>query len=185
MGECPYRDITDVYNDKIGIAEPIKSNPAMELGSKFESAARGHIFFDLQLDVDPAEYVHKDHTYIRASLDGVYLEKKFLFEIKYMGVKNFDKVADTKAALPHHYIQMQWQFLASDLQLGYYVVYTLNESKTMIDKIQYVTVSPNRDVMQDLLTAAAKFWTCVLDRTPPVIIESTDGKSKRSRKKSS
>lgn len=184
VNECPYRNIMDVYYDKIGEGKPIVSNPAMQLGSKFESSARGHIFFDLQLDVDPGEFVHPDYSFIRASLDGVSQEKKLLFEIKYMGLKNFEKVTLEQKPLPHHLIQMQWQFLASDLQMGYYVPYTLNENKSQIDQISYIPVSPNKDVMQDLHRAANDFWMCVLDRKPPIDVKLQNAKTKRARKKS-
>ncbi len=162
MGLDPCRDANDLLLDKIGKGKPIKSNPAMERGSKFEGAARATFFFDNNVECEPGEFIHQQYDFIRASLDGVNREAGFFAEIKYMGLKNWQMIFDSKKPLPHHMIQMQHQFAVTGLPLCYYVAYTLTEDFRMIDKIQYVKIAPDLDYINNqLIPAEIKFWDLV------------------------
>lgn len=162
MGKDPYRDIEELLLDKCGKAKPRKTNPAMERGTKFEGAARGIFYFDNDLDCEPAEFVHGQHDFIRASLDGYNFEAGFFAEIKYMGLKNWGKIKLEQQPLPHHWIQIQHQFAVTGLPLCYYTAYTLTEDFRAIDKIQYLKLTPDYVyINQELIPAELKFWDLV------------------------
>ncbi len=163
MGVCPYRTREDVLADKLGTAPPVKTNPAMELGSKWESAARALYYFETEMDALPAELVHPDYSYLRASLDG-YVEGFTFLEIKFMGEKNFDAILASQKPLEHHWVQMQHQILTTGIISGTYIPYTLSEDKKRIARIQYVLVKKDNEFCEKLYQKLTDFWQEVLIR---------------------
>ncbi len=157
MGQSPYQTREDILLDKLGRGKPIEVNPAMALGTKWESAARALYFFEHSEDAEPAELVHPVYGYLRASLDGLIGDDLFL-EIKFMGDKNFDLIAKTKAPLDHHWIQMQHQHLVTGIEQSVYVPYTLNERKSRIERIQFVPVAINYGYCDGLFSELSNFW---------------------------
>ncbi len=164
MGSDPYRTREELILDKLGMGKPIKTNPAMELGTKWESAARALFYFEHDMECDPAEIVHPDYSFIRASLDGLNLEHGFFLEIKYMGQKNFD-LAKSGRIQNHHVIQMAHQTLTTNINKAYYVPYTLNQEKTKVESIAYIQHEPSADyIYNDLMPALKLFWEEVEQR---------------------
>ncbi len=164
MGCDPYRKRGDVLLEKLGQAPDTKVNDAMRLGTKWEPAARAMHFFETGLDMPPAEFVHPEFSYLRASLDG-YLKNLFFLEIKYMGEKNFDLIAQTRFPLEHHWVQIQHQCLVTDMLTCTYVPYTLTEDKRKIARIQYVPVSYDEAYCTgELFDELTKFWQEVISQ---------------------
>ncbi len=157
VGVCPYRTREDVLLDKLGKGKPVTVNPAMQLGTKWEPAARALHYFETGLEMLPAELVHPEFDYLRASLDG-YLSDDHFLEIKYIGEKNFDKILETPFPLEHHWAQIQHQHLVTGLKWCKYIPYTLNEAKTKIERIQYVDVVRDDAYCEQLVVELTKFW---------------------------
>lgn len=177
MGCDPYRTREELILDKLGMGQPIKTNPAMELGSKWESAARALFFFEHDVECDPAEVIHPDYNFIRASLDGYNADLGFFLEIKYMGQKNFDKASAKRAIQKHHDVQVQHQFLVTGLNKAYYVPYTLNSDKTKIESIAYIEQEPSTNfIYNDLLPALKLFWDEVKQRSDNAQEQEVDGR---------
>ncbi len=162
MGVCPYRSRKELLLDKLGRGKPFKSNPAMQLGVKFEPVARALSYFDMDIEFEPATLIHPDLDFVRASLDGICNQTKTIAEIKYMGVKNFIKCAETLSALEHHYPQVQHQLAVTGFKLAYYIPYTLTENKREIDKIAYIKVDRDDQYIERLLTLEKEFWNEVV-----------------------
>ncbi len=163
MGCDPYRTREDVLLDKLGLAEPVKVNGAMELGTMWEPAARAMYFFETGLDMEPAEFAHPDYPYLRASLDG-YREDAWPIEIKFMGEKNFDLIHQTQAPLEHHWVQVQHQLLVTGKERCVYIPYTLTEDKKKIARIQYVWVLRDDKYQAELYQKLTDFWQEVIIR---------------------
>lgn len=161
MSLCPYRNREDVMNDKLGLSEPTKSNPAMDLGHKWEPAARAMYFFESGMDLQPAELVCSSYPYLRASLDG-YLANFMFLEIKYMGDKNYDGTISRPQE--HHWCQMQHQMLVTGAINGVYVPYTLSEDKRRIERIRYDWIARDNDFCDLLFHKLTDFWQEVLIR---------------------
>ncbi len=164
MGCDPYRSRNDVLLEKLGQGKPVIVNIAMELGTKWEPAARALHYFETGLEMEPAELVHPEFSYLRASLDG-YLEGDHFLEIKYMGEKNFDLIAKTQTPLEHHWVQIQHQCLVTGMDRCTYIPYTLSEDKKSIARIQYVTVKAEPSYCYETLAfTLTEFWHEVCDR---------------------
>lgn len=156
MGCDPYRSYEDLILQKLGQGKPFKSNPAIELGSKWESAAREIFYFNEGISYEPKTFEHKEHKFLRASLDGA-SECKKLIEIKYVGAAKYEAALTGEIPL-HHWVQMQHQHLVTDFLYGFYVCYTLNEYKTAIDRLHHVPTFYDNDFIRDkLLPAEFKF----------------------------
>lgn len=159
MGIDPYRSREDLFLDKTGRGKPVTVNEAMRLGIKFEGSARALLYFEFGFEFEPHICNHPDLPFIRASLDGYTDEKSLLAEIKYMGLKNFEKIQETQWPLDHHYPQVQHQLLAKGLKEAVYVPYTLAPCKSKIDKIQFVPIVRNESYINNqLLPALITFW---------------------------
>ncbi len=162
LGIDPYRDREELLLEKLGEGKPYKSNPAMELGNKFEGPARALLFFELGIDFTPSTRTHPDLPWMGASLDGYCEATNQSCEIKYMGKKNFDLVKSSGAPLKHHYPQVQHQMAVYGLDKAYYAAYTLTEEKREIDQLTSVIVSRDDSFIQNLIKLEKEFWDEVL-----------------------
>lgn len=177
MGVSPYMTREDLLLEKIGKGKPVKINEAMRLGTRWESAARALFFFEHDVECDPAEIIHPEHNFIRASLDGYNPDLGFFLEIKYMGQKNFDKASAQRAIQKHHDVQVQHQFLVTGLNKAYYVPYTLNKEHTKIESIAYIVQEPSFNyINNDLLPALKLFWDEVKQRSDNAQKQEVDGR---------
>lgn len=171
MGCDPYRTYEDLILDKLGIGKPFVTNPAIELGKKWESAAREIFNFKMDLELAPVTQSYLEKDFIRASFDG-YDAANFI-EIKYVGQKKFSDAIKHNKVPEHHWVQMQHQHIVAlspthfrpDKMTAYYVPYTLNENKTAIDKIHFVEVPRDHEyISASLLPAELKFWEVLNER---------------------
>lgn len=158
LGIDPYRDRQDLLDDKLGRGKPFKTNPAMQLGTKFEGVARALSFFDLDIEFTPAVIHHPTLEWMFASLDGQCLLTKTICEIKYMGKKNFDMVGSSKGPLKHHFPQMQHQLAVTGYDRCVYIPYTLTENKQEIDKIAYINIDRDDSYIDRLIQLEKEFW---------------------------
>lgn len=163
MGVCPYRSREDVLADKLGTAAPVKENPAMRLGTKWEPAARAYFALNHGLlDIEPCEIEHKKHSFLRASLDFAH-KPEFLFgEIKYMGEKKFEEVLRKQVTPENHWVQIQHQFMVTGFSTCVYVPYTLSEDHRRIERIAFVHVDCDLHYIRNkLFPALNNFWQTV------------------------
>lgn len=159
MGVDPYRTKEQLFLDKTGRGIPVKVNPAMLLGQKFEEPARALLFFEFGYEFEPIVCVNPDFPFIKASLDGYSSDHDCFVELKYMGQANFELVKGAQAPLPHHFPQVQHQFLAKGARKAFYATYTLTKDKSAIDQIQVIPVlRDNRYIQDELLPALKSFW---------------------------
>lgn len=141
-------------------------NDAMVLGTKWESGAREMFNFSFDQDVKPMVGISDDHSFLLASFDGLCEAAKIFVEIKYAGHKKVELVKKTKTLPPHHYAQMQHQFLVSGFDKASYVAYALSEDKRAITKIAYIEVLRDDPYLAKLLAEELKFWSILNSSTP-------------------
>lgn len=162
MGIDPYRDREQLLDDKLGRGEPMKKNFAMELGNKFEGAARALSYFDLDIEFEPITLTHPDLNWMRASLDGYSTEHNCLAEIKYMGNVNWEACRNANAPLLHHAAQMQHQLAVAGMPMAWYIPYTLTKDKKEINDICYIKVERNDVYIDNLIRLEKEFWDEVI-----------------------
>ncbi len=157
----PYRTYQDLLDDKLGKPKKFEMNEAMRLGKKWESGAREMFNFSFDRDVQPMVGVHDLHNFLLASFDGLCKEHEVFVEIKYVGHKKVENLQKTKTLPPHHYAQVQHQFLVSGYKKAYYIPYALSDNKKAITKITFIEVDRDEDYLKNLLSKELEFWELV------------------------
>lgn len=152
LNKCPYMTRDELLLKKLGKGKPFQTNPAVELGKKFEGAARARAEIEFDCDFDTPSLVHPNYQFIRASFDGLNVDNRSFIEIKYVGLKKFETLSE------HHWIQMQHQHLTLGNHSGYYVPFTL-KSKSAIDKIRFEKVEMDKAFIDSLVIELSLFWS--------------------------
>jgi putative phage-type endonuclease len=177
MGVCEYRDPLDVWKDKLGLLPPIKENPAMLLGHKFEVVARARFCLENDIEIDPEIVTHSEFDFLFASLDGCNFEKKIIAEIKYMGLEKWENIRESKSPTPMHMAQIQHQLMVTGYDSSYYICYTLTDDRKEIDKYQCLTIEKNNNYIEELFKRELQFWDLVRNKIAPVVEEKPKGKN--------
>lgn len=153
LGISPWATAKDIFNEKTSKEDPIeKTSHVMELGKKFEPAAR--CYFEIYSDKDfPATIVQmEEYPFMRASLDGWSECKREILEIKYVG---------KKYKLPEHYIaQMQHQLLVTNTEVCHYQTYNIIDDKCVPH--MPTAVYPDKAYQVKILEKCIEFWNAVL-----------------------
>lgn len=171
MGVSPYSTPRKLWAQKLGLEKSNAENFVTELGHRFEDPARAQFALETGIDVEPECVEHKEMPQFRASLDGLNAEQELFVEIKYMGEKNLELVESSRQALPHHYDQLQHQFLVTGFKKAFYVAYGLNQAKSDISKLVTVEIFPNLDYIQNkLIPKEIEFLKFLKDQSPPPLM---------------
>jgi len=171
MGISPYKTALELWKEKTGLVQ-LKNEGSFvtDLGHRFEPVVRADLTLDLGYQVDPKCVEREDHTWLRASLDGYNEEERMFAEIKYTGAKNIKHVKDTNTVIPHHYPQIQHQFMVTGFENCYYSVYTLNSKRNSIDEIFTIKVEVDQDYIESsLFPRLSSFWDSVVNKTEPTL----------------
>lgn len=168
LGVSPYQTPHQLWCEELGLTQPKPSNPAMNLGSRFESAALAQLNFTMNTNLEPDCCEHLMEPRFAASFDGIDIPGKYFVELKYMGEKNLDLVEKSQTPLPYHYPQIQHLFLVSGFEKGLYACYGLTEDKKDISRMITVMVQPDKDYIDKVLVPAELMFLEYLEtKTPP------------------
>lgn len=167
LGVSPYRNILDIYNDKINPSTEEKTSYIMELGNIMEPIARANYEIITGYEFSACNVEHSEIKHYRCSLDGFNKELNKVIEIKYCG-KNFTEICPDK-----YYPQVQYQYAITNcVSLD---LVQINDDK----KINIIPIERNDEYIIDMLKKVDEFWNCVVSKTPPEFIP----KEKKCRKK--
>lgn len=157
-----------LWQEKLGIKKFDFSNFATELGHRFEGPARAYSNLEYGINLEPECVVHSEFDWLRASLDGLDLDKRVFAEIKYMGRENYEWCLENKICLEKHFPQVMHQFLVTGFSKCYYVPYTLTSDRSEIDKITAIEMVPDQDyILKKLFPALNEFWKLVVNQEEP------------------
>ena len=162
MGVSPYKTSFQLWEEKLGLGEVKVNAYITQKGHDLEPKIRAR--YELQCDAsfDPELAKSTRYDFLRASLDGINHALTRIIEIKYMGVKNFNKVVSELKPLDHHYPQLQHALMVTGYPELHYIAY--NDE---IDDIKTIVVKPDLLYMQGYYVRAKEFWQKVLDKKPP------------------
>jgi putative phage-type endonuclease len=142
-GHNPWRNIQQLWSEKVSGKSEIKENWAMQRGKELEPVARDIYEFQMGIECKPHTMCDEDNSAFKASFDGVNFEKQIVLEIKCPGKKDLEIAA--KGFIPlKYYSQVQWLLMVSRLPLCHYVTY---DGK---DKISIVEVEASRGYQKAL-----------------------------------
>jgi putative phage-type endonuclease len=149
MGVSPWKKISQLLEEKVFGAQE-KDNSDMERGRELEPVALELFMKEMNIDLSFQDrLVHKEHDWMRATLDGINYEKQIVVEVK-CPKKQHTKVPD------HYYPQLQHQLEVTGFDTNYFVSY---------DGIDLRIFEVNRDqkYINTLLKEEKAFWDAVIN----------------------
>jgi putative phage-type endonuclease len=161
MGVSPWKTYQQLLMEKVTGIDNILENDNMKYGKETEEEARlcfeamtGHIVFpDIKI-------VHPEFSWIRATLDGLDMDRKIMVEIKNANKKDhFD--AFNKMIPDKYFPQCQHQMLTAELDTMSYFSYRKKLAKKGMGII--VEVQRNDRYIEIMLEKHKIFWDQVLE----------------------
>lgn len=140
-----------------------RSTPAMSRGVELEPVARQCFQDIVGTSVPPEKLIHPQHSWVRASLDGISSDRKIAVEIKCPG-KDDHKLALSKKVPEKYWPQVQHQLLVTGLDGMYY--FSFDGKDGVI-----VEVARDHAYIDKMFEEEKKFWDLVLNGTPPELTE--------------
>lgn len=161
IGANPWKKLDKLIMEKIFGAANF-DNPAMKRGRDLEPFVRTYLEKKYGTELLPLCATHETYEFVRASFDGINLEKQMLFEIKCPGERDHSTARFGK--MPDKYMpQCQWQLLVSGYKAMTYVSYYENG----LPQIAEVVVVEDRDFQKLLLEKAWVAWEKVKESEIP------------------
>lgn len=163
MGVSPWRTPYQLWEEKaLGIDSDFDSS-SMKRGRDLEEAARQEFEKRMNTLVAPERVIHPAKSWLRASLDGIDLNKKIMVEIKCPGKEDHAKALSKK--VPEKYIpQCQHQMAVTDLDGMYYFSFDGKEGVI-------VEVPRDQKYIDEMLVKESEFWDKVQKKIAPELTE--------------
>lgn len=163
MGKSPWKTIDQLWEEKVTGIDNYKDNPSMARGRELEDTARA-LFSKLQdVEVFPKNIIHPEWKFLRASLDGMTIERDLIVEIKCPNKKDHKEALDGKAP-EKYYPQCQHQLLVTGLPKMYYFSYSPSFKE---QEGACVEVLADDEYIEDMRTAEKHFWCAVINKIKP------------------
>src|SRR5882762_4567988 len=155
LGVSPWVTPKELFERKLKIRAPQRTNSSMQRGKDFEPIVR-KIYENLfGYSVEPICGVHDSIPWLKVSLDGWNQEKKIAVEIKVPS--KTDHLCALSRKIPEKYIpQCNHQLLVSEARMLHYVSY--NPHFTKEQELAIVKHLPVEEDLGLLLEAEKEFW---------------------------
>lgn len=163
MGVSPWKNIRDLWNDKLGMGIDAPANFYMKRGIELEPIARKAYELHTGNIVHPKLVFHPTIKYMMANLDGITEKKDIAVEIKCPGEKDHNLAK--QGIVPEKYIpQLQHQLEVIGIDCIHYFSYRDGD-------IALIEVGRDDSYIKNLCIEEKKFWDCVESLKPPVLKE--------------
>lgn len=163
MGVSPWCTEYEKWEEKVGLRENEGDNWAKKWGKLKEEEARQEFERQTGLIVFPQRFVHPEHEWMVATLDGIDIERKDIVEIKCPGKIDHESAMD--GVIPEKYIpQLVHQMIVMNLDYIYYFSWQPSSNNTLLLRL-------DSDYAKTLLDKEKAFWNNVQTFTPPSLTE--------------
>lgn len=164
MKASPWKTPFQLWQEKTGrVSSKQGPNWAQQRGINLEPEARSFYELKYGLEMPPTLVVHPTHSFLRASLDGINIEKRTVLEIKCPGKEDHMKAVAQQ--IPEKYVwQLVHQLLVTDLDLVHYLSYYEKSG-------ELVEFKRDKKKEELLFKEVSEFWKCVEKDTPPDFID--------------
>ena len=160
LGVSPWKTRHELWLEKTGqVGKDYKSNWAIDRGNRLEPLARAHYELMVGFDAPPCIVEHRDHPFIRASLDGYSPSHKRVLEIKCPGKKDHDNALLGKVP-KKYYPQLQHQLYVTGAKSCDY--FSFDGHNGVI-----VSVPVDKPFIVALVYHLIEFWDCVINNKAP------------------
>lgn len=172
-GECPYKTPRQLMAEKLGMPIEIEDDPAKEYifakGHQVEGMIRKDFSELIEEEIVPVCIESEAFPIAGASLDGIG-KRAGILEAKLVGAAVLER-ANASGEIPrHHWIQIQHQFLASDLEIDRAHWFGHNGKRTGSRGV-LVPVSPDRVFIESLRESEARFWEMLERKEMPPLTD--------------
>jgi len=150
MGENPWRSPQQLLQEKIYPVAKSTESPEMRRGIELEPAAREEYCRRTGIMVSPICVQHTEHSWIRASLDGMSEAHDHVVEIK-CGERSY-QLAESGHVAPYYYAQLQHILQVTGLGEIDYWAYIEPGSGILL------RVKRDERYIQDLFQEELAFW---------------------------
>lgn len=163
LGVSPWRTPLQLWNEKVYGDSGKKENWAMSKGKEMEPKARTWFENKMNVTLFPQNLMHESIPWIRASMDGLDMEKEIAVEFKFPSQEDHSVAVNNM--IPEKYIpQVQHQLLVTGLDGMYYC--SFDGSNGAI-----VEVARDNAYIKAMLKEEQKFWDMVLKKEAPPLTE--------------
>jgi putative phage-type endonuclease len=163
MGSSPYMDVMELYQRKLGLIPEITANAAMTRGHLLEPVARVEFELETGLSMKPGCYMHPEHSWMRASLDGISADGRYILEIKAPGLTTHREALAGKIK-PYYFTQMQHCMGVTGAEMCYYCSYT---DLPDVEPLKIIEVPRDDAYIERMIDRERDFWQHILTRTEP------------------
>lgn len=157
MGVSPWTTPAQLWEERVHGAKR-EDNASMKYGREMEEHARRFFEKKMNVQVFATREEHKSIKWMRATLDGIDIDRKVMVEIKCPSNRKLNhKVPD------HYYPQLQHQLEVTGLDGMYYCSF---------DGTDGVILEVPRDpfYIKSLVQEESKFWNCILELEMPPLM---------------
>ncbi len=156
MGVSPWKNINQLYEEKV--TQEIKKfvNDRMKRGTDLEPIARDLFSIQNGIDMFPRVVIR---DWAMTSLDGMSECGKYILEIKCPGEK--DHALALAGKIPEYYIpQLQHHMFVTGLDFIYYYSFDGADGVTLV-------VKRDDKYIEKMMEEEKKFYDCIMNKTPP------------------
>lgn len=170
----PFKTPLELWEEKLGIRAPQKTNAAMERGQRLEPEARELACNQIGMDFKPCVWESDQFPWAMASLDGYCLYEPEntdlketsslnILEIKCPKAETHDDALDGKIT-PYYSDQIQWQLMVAQADMCYYFSYRPERT----DKpYAIIEIYPDLEKQQQMILRAQEFHIQLCTFQPP------------------
>jgi len=153
-----FKSPEQLWKEKLGLSTPFV-NDAMRRGTTLEPKARKAFEKLVGKNYRPGVFVHDEHHFMMASLDGINEEGDTILEIKCGNKELHDKAKN--GIIPSYYMaQLQHQMYVLGVEKAYYYSYTGEEGHAIV-------VLRDDKYIADLIPKEKAFWESLQTLTMP------------------
>ena len=157
LGENPWKSPEDLLEEKCGPVGEFFQNEAMSLGTELEPEARQLYISKYGIPVSPVCLQSTDYGWLKASLDGLNLEKRKVIEIK-CGASAYKRTRQYGSVPAYYYAQTQHILAVTGLDSLDFWCYWPDNPEVLVQ------VPRNESYIRNLIMAEREFWSNVLER---------------------
>ncbi len=168
MGVSPWKNVVDLYNDKISNSVDETTNYVQERGNRMEPRIRS-LYEMISGQSFPADLVRMEELpWMMASLDGISEDRKSIIEIKVSGKADWE----SGFVPPKYYPQVQHAMLVANADRCFYLSYLYSKKEPIVLSVEHLVVLeafPDREYQREMFDKEMHFWKQNVEkRIPPL-----------------
>lgn len=162
LGTSPFRSALELWEEKTGRREGVKTNAAMQRGIDFEDEARAVLEAKTGMLFTPKVFRHDTKEYMQVSLDGITEDGTTICEIKCPTTEGLRQYCLQNKVPPYYVSQIDYQLLISGAARALFFCWYSDQESYVVNFER----DENREIALGL--AVTRFWEDhILTDIPP------------------